>query len=384
VSPGTLEVAMFHFGAHRRLGRRAGVAVASVIVLVILARHWKGKAAPHPPGTPVVVRVADSGGGERAAALRVAGSISAIKSVSLLAPRVLGSRSGVNRGGDGGGGGGGGDFNLVLLSLAKAGTKVAAGDVVAQFDSQNQVQRLDDYRDAVIQLESQLKSATAALASTVETYAQSVRSAKADWDKAIIDARMTPVQSEVDAEKAKLAVEEAAATYRQLDSETADVQESQRAQLRILALNLEQARIEQRRAEANVEKMTVRSPIGGFVVMASIVRNGEYGQVREGDQVFAGQPFVSVVDTSAMTLNGTMNQVDAARLRLGMRSTVRLDAYPDLELPGVVSGIGAMSVTSTFRASYVGETPVRVRIEGRDVRLLPDLTGSAEIVVERR
>jgi HlyD family secretion protein len=218
----------------------------------------------------------------------------------------------------------------------------------------------------------------------VETYAQSVRSAKADWDKAIIDARMTPVQSEVDAEKAKLAVEEAAATYRQLDSETADVQESQRAQLRILALNLEQARIEQRRAEANVEKMTVRSPIGGFVVMASIVRNGEYGQVREGDQVFAGQPFVSVVDTSAMTLNGTMNQVDAARLRLGMRSTVRLDAYPDLELPGVVSGIGAMSVTSTFRASYVGETPVRVRIEGRDVRLLPDLTGSAEIVVERR
>jgi HlyD family secretion protein len=375
---------MFHFGAYRRLGRRAGVAVASVIVLVILARHWKGKAAPHPPGTPVVVRVADSGGGERAAALRVAGSISAIKSVSLLAPRVLGSRSGVNRGGDGGGGGGGGDFNLVLLSLAKAGTKVAAGDVVAQFDSQNQVQRLDDYRDAVIQLESQLKSATAALAATVETYAQSVRSAKADWDKAIIDARMTPVQSEVDAEKAKLAVEEAAATYRQLDSETADVQESQRAQLRILALNLEQARIEQRRAEANVEKMTVRSPIGGFVVMASIVRNGEYGQVREGDQVFAGQPFVSVVDTSAMTLNGTMNQVDAARLRLGMRSTVRLDAYPDLELPGVVSGIGAMSVTSTFRASYVGETPVRVRIEGRDVRLLPDLTGSAEIVVERR
>jgi HlyD family secretion protein len=375
---------MFHFGAHHRRVRRAGVAVASVIVLVILARHWKGKAAPHPPGTPVVVRVADSGGGERAAALRVAGSISAIKSVSLLAPRVLGSRSGVNRGGDGGGGGGGGDFNLVLLSLAKAGTKVAAGDVVAQFDSQNQVQRLDDYRDAVIQLESQLKSATAALAATVETYAQSVRSAKADWDKAIIDARMTPVQSEVDAEKAKLAVEEAAATYRQLDSETADVQESQRAQLRILALNLEQARIEQRRAEANVEKMTVRSPIGGFVVMASIVRNGEYGQVREGDQVFAGQPFVSVVDTSAMTLNGTMNQVDAARLRLGMRSTVRLDAYPDLELPGVVSGIGAMSVTSTFRASYVGETPVRVRIEGRDVRLLPDLTGSAEIVVERR
>ena len=30
---------------------------------------------------------------------------------------------------------------------------------------------------------------------------------------------------------------------------------------------------------------------------------------------------------------------------------------------------------------YVGETPVRVRIEGIDPRLLPDLTGSAEIVL---
>ena len=40
-----------------------------------------------------------------------------------------------------------------------------------------------------------------------------------------------------------------------------------------------------------------------------------------------------------------------------------------------------MSKTSTFRAAYVGEIPVRIKIEKSDPRLIPDLTGSAEIVL---
>jgi HlyD family secretion protein len=117
----------------------------------------------------------------------------------------------------------------------------------------------------------------------------------------------------------------------------------------------------------------------GIVVMASIVRNGEFGQVREGDQVNAGQPFVTIVDPRSMVLNATVNQVDAEKLRLGMKASIRLDAYPDINLPGTLIGIGAMSKTSTFRASYVGEIPVRIKIDNTDPRLIPDLTGSAEI-----
>src|SRR5213078_272079 len=109
--------------------------------------------------------------------------------------------------------------------------------------------------------------------------------------------------------------------------------------------------------------------------------NGELRQIREGDTVSAGQPFMSIVDPSSMVLNATVNQVDAERLRLGMRATIRLDAYPDLALPGSLLGIGAMSKTSTFRASYVGEIPVRLKIDKMDPRVIPDLTGSAEIVM---
>ena len=340
------------------------------------------------------------------ATIRVTGTVAAQKFQALLAPRIMGSRSDFNRGGDssfggggggggrGGGGGGGGntgagpggggpmgDFSLVLLRLAKPGTPVKTGDVVAEFDPQMQQQRLDDYKDSLNQQENNVKKMLANLASTKEGHDQQVRSSKADWEKAQLDMQTAPIRSIIDAEKYKLAVEEAELKYKMLVAESALVEESQRAQIRANELNREQSRIELQRTEANVQKMTIKSPIDGIAVMQSTVRNGEFGQIREGDQVGAGQPFLSIVDPSSMVLNATVNQVDAERLRLGMKATIRLDAYPEVQLLATLAGIGAMSKTSTFRASYVGEIPVRMKIERTDARLIPDLTGSAEITL---
>jgi multidrug resistance efflux pump len=365
---------------------RWSILAIALVLSVGLARYWKGSAASRPaePDIPFA-RVA---AGTVRTTLRLTGSFAALKSAYLLAPRILGSRSGFNRGGDtnfggpaGGAVGGGGDFNVVLLSLAKAGTRVHEGDVVGQFDTQNQLQRLDDYRDTVTQFENNIRSATAALAATKEMHDQAVRSARADFDRAALDLKTTPLHVAIDIEKLKLAAEQAEATYKELDAESSLVEESQRAQIRGMELNLAQSKIELQRAEANVRKMTIKAPMDGFVVMASIVRNGEFGQVREGDQVNAGQPFLSVVDPDSMVLNGSLNQVDAGRIRLGMKAQIYLDAYPQAALPGTVVGIGAMATTNQFRATYVGEIPVRIRLEAQDARVLPDLTGSAEIVL---
>ncbi len=331
---------------------------------------------------PTMVAVA----GEVAETVRVNGTVNARNFAALLAPRILGSRSGLNRGGDGGGGGGGGgqgggpgDFSLVLMRLAKPGVHVKSGEVVAEFDPQNQLQRLDDYKDSALQQENTVKKILANLSAIKEAHDQSVRTAKADWEKAILDLKTAEVRSAIDAEKFRLAVEEADAKYKQLVFEATLVEESQRAQVRISQLNRDQSKIETSRAEANVGKMTVKAPMDGIVVMQSIVRNGEFGQIREGDQVAVGQPFVQIVDPSSMVLNATVNQVDAERLRMGMKATVRLDAYPDMDLPGTLVGIGAMAKASSFRARYVGEIPIRIQIARTDSRLIPDLTGSAEI-----
>lgn len=358
----------------RKALRWAEVAMA-IGFAVVLARyrhaHSAQASAPEPSAAPSVQ--VDS-----TRQLRVTGSLAALHSAMLLAPRVQGSRSGLNRGGSGAAGGGS-DFNLILMNLAKPGAHVKAGDVVAQFDTQFQSQRLDDYRDTVVQLEANLKTMRETLAATKETHDQTVRQAKADWEESQLDAGKIPILADIDAEKQKLAVEEAQATYKQLSYESPLVEEQQVDQIRVAELNLEQSRLELKRAEANVAVMTVHAPIDGVVLMPTIVRNGEVGQIREGDQVNAGQPFMYVVDPSAMVLNAMVNQVDAERLRLGMTAKILVDAYPDCVLDGKLTGVGAMAQTSTFRASYVSAIPVRLSIARLDPRIIPDLTASAEI-----
>jgi HlyD family secretion protein len=330
-------------------------------------------------GALVSVSTAVVGVGDLHATVRVNGTVNAQNFAALMAPRILGSRSNQNRGGMGGGPGG--DFSLVLMKLAKPGIHVKSGEIVAEFDPQNQLQRLDDYKDSAVQQQNMVKKMLANLAAVKEAHDQSVRSAKADWDKAILDLKTAEVRSTIDAEKYKLTVEENNAKYKQLVAEASLVDESQRAQIRVSQLNRDQSTIEVQRAEANVKKMSVKAPMDGIVVMQSIVRNGEFGQIREGDQVAAGQPFVQIVDPTSMVLNATVNQVDAEKLRLGMKAVIHMDAYPDIELPGTLVGIGAMAKASTFRARYVGEIPIRIKLEKTDSRVIPDLTGSAEVIL---
>jgi HlyD family secretion protein len=382
--------------------KRTGLWWAIALVILVAAGvgyYYKtqsdAKAAATGSGQVTSVATVALGLGDVTATIRVNGTISAERFSALLAPRILGSRSDLNRGGDSGSGGGGGrqggggpggpggmgDFSLVLMELAKPGSRVKTGDVVAKFDPQNQLQRLDDFKDSAIQQENMVRKMMANLAAVKESHDQQVRTAKADWDRAILDLKTADVRSAIDAEKFKLSVEEAEAKYKQLVAESALVEESQRAQIRSSELNRDQSKIEMGRAENNVQKMTMKSPMDGIVVMQSIVRNGEFGQIREGDQVQAGMPFVQIVDPSSMVLNATVNQVDAERLRLGMKATIRIDAYPDIELTGTLMGIGAMAKSSTFRARYVGEIPVRLKIDKIDPRVIPDLTGSAEIAI---
>jgi HlyD family secretion protein len=362
------------------------VTLVAVVVLAAGAAYYLNTQSQKKVsgGAPQVVTVSTAvvGMGDLQSTVRVNGTVGAQNFASLLAPRIIGSRTGFNRGGDQGGvGGSTGDFSLVLMKLQQPGNHVKTGDVVAEFDPQFQIQRLDDYKDSVVQLENSIKKMIASLVAAKEAHDQTERSAKADWDKAILDLKTADIRSAIDAEKFKLAVEEAESKFKQLTAEAALVDESQRAAIRSSELNRDQSKIELQRAEINVQKMVMNSPMNGIVVMQSIVRNGEFGQIREGDQIAAGQPFMQIVDPSSMVLNATVNQVDAERLRLGMKAIIRLDAYPDIEVPGTLIGIGAMAKSSNFRARWVGEIPIRLKIEKVDHRVIPDLTGSAEIVV---
>lgn len=259
---------------------------------------------------------------------------------------------------------------------------VKKGQTIAEFDRQYMLQRLDDYKAGVEQQELNLVRQQATIEESRKAHEQSIAVAKAAVEKAKLDLKTVPVRSPMEAERFKLALEESEARYKQVLAEVPHVRAGEQAQLRISQMDLQQSKLEEKRAEANADRMVMKAPIGGMAVMMRMFRGGEFGQSQPGDPVPSGYPFMQIVDTSSMIVNALVNQVDVERLRVGQKAKVRFDAFPDLELPAHVYSIAAMPRNSfSARASFLKEIPVVIKLDGMDPRVIPDLSVSADVIV---
>src|SRR5947209_4546538 len=127
--------------------------------------------------------------------------------------------------------------------------------------------------------------------------------------------------------------------------------------------------------------MLLKAPMDGIVVMQSIRRGMEFGQAQKGDQIYSGQMFMQIVDPASMVVNASVNQVDAELLRIGQKATVRLDAYPGLELPAHVYSIGAVPVAGR-RPNFMRQIPIRLKLDKVDPLVVPDLSASADVTLD--
>jgi HlyD family secretion protein len=278
--------------------------------------------------------------------------------------------------------GGASDFMQVLQFIAPNGSMVKKGDVVAEFDPQYQLNRLDDYKSSVDQADRSMRRLDADLEVSRKQREFQLKQAQAAVDKAKLDIKTTPVRSEIQAEQLKLALEEAEAQLKMVKAATPFADTSERASRRNSELDIETSRIELKRAQLNIDRMKMKAPMDGMAVVQTLQRGPEQQQIKNGDQLFPGQMFMQIVDPSSMLVSAAINQVDVEMLRVGAKARLNFDAYPGLTLPAHVISIGAITKPSGFRDKFLKEIPVFLKIDKMDSRVIPDLSVSADIIVD--
>ena len=163
-------------------------------------------AAPEPLPLPtageIPLTTARSGTLEKT--LRLSGVTTAEKDVALLAPRLLGRR------------GTGGRYSLTIQKLVTEGERVKRGQIVAEFDPQYMLNRLDNYQSLVERQEMQVNKLAANLKISRYAHEQRIRRALGSAEKAELDIETIPVRSAILAERFRLAAEEAEEYYQQL------------------------------------------------------------------------------------------------------------------------------------------------------------------------
>ena len=318
--------------------------------------------------------------------IRIGGTLGATGFAMIRTPRMRGGR-------DRGGG-----SSLTIQSLAEGGSIVQAGDVVAEFEARQTQDTLETYESMLAQTKATASTRKAEILIATETLRQDYRTTKAEAEKAAFDLQTAEVRSKIQAEIFDLLAEEGRASTKQLEEEVRLQEIANKAENRSLDITVEQDRKRLERTLSDFEKMKVRTPVGGLVVIDTMFSRGQFSQAAPGDEVYGGAFFMRVVDLSSMALYAQLNQADSQLVRLGDSVQVGLDAYPGAVFEGVIAEVGAMATASGgggsggrrgppgstgSRADWIKKVPVRIDINGNDDRIQPDLSASGDIILEQ-
>ena len=126
------------------------------------------------------------------------------------------------------------------------------------------------------------------------------------------------------------------------------------------------------RAEDELKKTTLRSPIEGFLVLQDIPLDTGRRKPQVGDSVWSGQPIATIPDLSQMVALTRVREIDLSRIRAGMMARLDLEAYPDLAMNGRIDFVGSLAEASA-------DSPwkffsVRLLVDRTDARLRPGMS----------
>jgi HlyD family secretion protein len=299
-------------------------------------------------------------------AVRLSGTVEAVQSTTVSAPRLSGPNT----------------MSLVITRLVRPGSAVKAGDLIVEFDRQQQLTNALDRRAELQDLEQQIRKREAQERAAAAKDDSEIKVAESSVSRAELEMLKNDMIPKINAEKNTLALEQAQATLEQLKTTYELKRNAAAADVRILRIRRDRAENAMKMAETNAERMAVLSPIGGMAVLKSIWKSNTMAEVQEGEEIRAGVPIVDIVDPNSMRVRARVNQGDINDLKIGQPVLVGLDAYPDLHFPGKVAQISPLGVMSNL-SNKVRAFAVLIDIEGAHPNLMPDLTASLDVELAR-
>jgi HlyD family secretion protein len=302
--------------------------------------------------------------------LRLTGIIESVGYHNVTAPRLVGvSGPGAN--------------TLIITKLARGGAQIKHGDLLVEFDRQNQLKAAFDKRSEYLDFEEQIHKKRAEHEQARAKDDAELAVASNAVDSARLEMRKNELIARILAEKNTLRMEEAQARLKQLQETFELKRRAEQAEVKILEIQRDRARTAMNNAEQNANRMVVRSPLPGLVVLRMNWRGSQMIEIQEGEEARPGMPIMQVVDPSAMLVRVKVNQADLHLLRAGQSARISLDAYPGLEFRGKVEQVAPVGTTSRL-TDRVRNFVAIVSIQGNHPKLMPDLSAAVDVELERK
>jgi multidrug efflux pump subunit AcrA (membrane-fusion protein) len=140
-----------------------------------------------------------------------------------------------------------------------------------------------------------------------------------------------------------------------------------------------------REIEEQVTKCTIVATQAGQVVYANRPNNRSQNEfiVEPGALVRERQVIVRLPDPSAMQVKADINESRITLVKVGMPVDIRLDAFGDTHLKGVVTKVNEYPEADGWFSSQVKQYATLIKIENPPEQIRPGLTAEVKILVDR-
>lgn len=276
-----------------------------------------------------------------------------------------------------------GGNDMILTYLRSPGELVRKDDVVAQFDTTEQMFKLKEAQADLAEAEQQVVQAEADSQAKEEESRYLLLQAKADLRQAELEARRNPLIAAISAKQNDLAVQAAGDHLRQVEHDLANQQATNAAAVAIQQAARNKAKVQADTAQRNIDAMTLKAHSNGYVSVQQNT-NGNFmffgmtlPTLQLGDTVRAGMAIAQIPDLENWEVNARIGELDRGHLEEKQNAAITVVPLPHATFRGWVKSIGGTSGPPWDR-----HFDCKIAIADAAPQLRPGMTANVVITTE--
>ena len=291
--------------------RRIVIPIASVLIVLLAAGWTRNKLAADRQGE--WVRISK---GDLVTGIDVTGTLASVDSGTFGPPQLNDVW----------------DFKISML--APEGAEVKSGQPVLAFDTTELTKRLQEKSAEADQARKEIEKRRADLALRREDERLKLAESQGRERKASLKLESPSDIQNINERKQiefdlKLAKREVAATKSRLSS----LERAAAAEIALLESKEKRASAIVADTQSAIQAMTIKAPRNGTIVY---VTNWRGDKKKMGDTCWRMERVIEIPDLNRMMAKGDVDEVDAGKVSVGQRVSLRLDARPDEEFHGTI------------------------------------------------
>ncbi len=271
-------------------------------------------------------------------------------------------------------------WRTAITDIAREGSRVEAGDVLAKFDGSATDDRVRELKAELNSKRSELESLLETQSREVEESIVQLAAAKSDAEKAARKAEVDP-DVYADLEYRKLVEERRRTGERYAREQERSVLVERVREARRAELEADSRRLESNLAgrERELESFTIRAPRAGIVIVGV---NNEGQKLDINDGVNPGMVVVELADPNKLVVQAEVPEYAAAKIDVGQAAMVVIDAAGSGEIDSeVVSVASIVRRQSQYSQAMVRDVTVTLPDEIIEI-LRPGMSAKLTIVVD--